>query len=143
MPTSLVLASLFSRKGKLYQMRYGSDLTDELRFVFEKHPFIRDRSDNRLYTPADLKPDGRTTEDYAIVSRVFDSKTGELLIAATGITQYGTRSAGEFLTSAPLLAGLAANAPRNWPKKNLQVLLRTKIVEDTPGPPNIVRTYCW
>jgi hypothetical protein len=114
-----------------------------LRFVFEKHPTIRDRSDNRLYAPADLKPDGRTTEDYAIVSRVFDSKSGELLIAAGGITQYGTRTAGEFLTSAPLMAALATKVPGNWPKKNLQVLLRTRIVEDTPGPPTIVKTYIW
>jgi hypothetical protein len=164
---SVVLGSLFSRKGKLYQMRYGDDLTfgdlryqpsiligafnnvwtlemtNELRFVFDKHPTIRDRSDNRLYVPADLKPDGRATEDYAIVSRVFDSKTGELLIAAAGITQYGTRAAGEFLTSARLMTALATSAPRNWPRKNLQVLLRTKVVDDTPGPPSIVKTYLW
>ncbi|MBV8569752.1 MAG: hypothetical protein JO319_04010 [Acidobacteriaceae bacterium] len=164
---SVVLSSLFSRKGKLYQMRYGADLTfgdlryqpsiligafnnewtlqttNELRFVFDTHPTIRDRLDNQLYTPADLKPDGRTTEDYAIVSRVFDSKTGELLIAAAGITQYGTRAAGEFLTSIPSITALAANAPRDWPKKNLQVLLRTKVVGDTPGPPSIVKTYFW
>lgn len=164
---SVVLGSLFSRKGKLYQMRYGEDLTfgdlryqpsiligafnnvwtlqmtNELRFVFDEHPKIRDRFDNRLYTPANLQPDGRTTEDYAIVSRVFDSKTGELLIAAAGITQYGTRAAGEFLTSAPLISALAGIAPRDWPKKNVQVLLRTKIVENTPGPPSIVKTYFW
>jgi hypothetical protein len=164
---SVVLASLFSQKRRLYQMRYGSDLTfgdlryqpsvligafnnswtlqttNELRFVFEKHPTIRDRSEKRLYTPLDLQPDGRTTEDYGIVSRVFDSKTGELLIAAAGITQYGTRAAGEFLTSAQLMKTLAANAPRDWQKKNLQVLLSTKVIEDMPGPPTIVKTYFW
>jgi hypothetical protein len=164
---SVVLSSLFSRKGKLFQIRYGTDLsfgdlryqpsiligafnnawtlqtTNELRFIFDKHPTIRDRSDNRLYTLPNLAPDGRTPEDYAIVSRVFDSKTGELLIAAAGITQYGTRAAGEFLTSPQLIAALAASAPSDWPKKNLQVLLHTKIVDDTPGPPNIVTTYFW
>jgi len=164
---SVVLSSLFARKGKLYQMRYGGDLTfgdlryqpsiligafnnewtlqmtNELRFVFDKHPTIRDRTDNRLYTPPNLQPDGRTPEDYAIVSRVFDSKSGELLIAVAGITQYGTRAAGEFLTSAPLMTALAAKAPTDWSKKNLQVLLRTKIVDDIPGPPSIVKTYFW
>lgn len=164
---SVVLGSLFSGKGKLYQMRYGSDLTfgdlryqpsiligafnnswtlqttNELRFVFEKHPTIRDRVGNRLYTLPDLKPDGRTPEDYAIVSRVFDSKTGELLIAAAGITQYGTRAAGEFLTSSHLMTALAANAPRDWTKKNLQVLIHTKIVDETPGPPVVVASTFW
>jgi len=79
------------------------------------------------------------------VSRVFDSKTGELLIAAAGITQYGTRAAGEFLTSPHLMAGLAAdaNTPSDWAKKNLQVLLHTTIVDDTPGPPSIVTTCFW
>ena len=164
---SVVLTSLFSKKGKLYQMRYGADLTfgdlryqpsiligafnnawtlqttNELRFVFDKHPTIRDRTDNRLYILPNLAPDGRTPEDYAIVSRVFDSNTGELLIAAAGITQYGTHAAGEFLTSPQLLATLAVNAPSDWPKKNLQVLLHTKIVDDMPGPPSIVTTYFW
>jgi hypothetical protein len=164
---SVVLTSLFARRGKLYQMRYGADLsfgdlryqpsiligafdnvwtlqtTEDLRFVFDKHPTIRDRSDNRLYTLPNMTPDGRTPEDYAIISRVFDSNTGELLIVAAGITQYGSRAAGEFLTSPNLLAVLAAHAPRDWPRKNLQVLLHTKIVGDTPGPPSIVETYFW
>jgi hypothetical protein len=164
---SVALTSLFARKGKLYQLRYGTDLTfgdlryqpsiligafgnawtlqttNYLRFVFDKHPTIRDRSDNRLYTLPNMTPDGRTPEDYAIVSRVFDSNTGELLIVAAGITQYGSRAAGEFLTSPQLLAALAANAPSDWTKKNLQVLLHTKIVDDTPGPPSIVTTHFW
>jgi hypothetical protein len=164
---SVALTSLFARKGKLYQLRYGTDLTfgdlryqpsiligafgnawtlqttNYLRFVFDKHPTIRDRSDNRSYTLPNMTPDGRTPEDYAIVSRVFDSNTGELLIVAAGITQYGSRAAGEFITSPQLMAGLAVNAPSDWPKKNLQVLLHTKIVDDTPGPPSIVTTHFW
>jgi len=83
----------------------------------EKHPTIRDRADNKLYTPPSLGPDGRTSEDYAIVSRVFDSKTGELLIAAAGITQYGTRAAGEFLTSPQAMGALGRIAPAGWQKK--------------------------
>jgi hypothetical protein len=163
----VVLGALFSRKGKLFQVRYGSDLTfgdlryqpsiligafgnawtlqltNSLRFVFDKHPTIRDRSNNRIYTLPDMAPDGRTPEDYAIVSRVFDSNTGELLIAAAGITQYGSRAAAEFLTSPQLMAALAAGAPRDWQKKNLQVLLHTKVVDGTPGPPTLITTHFW
>ncbi len=163
----VALGSLFSGKGKLFQVRYGSDLTfgdlryqpsiligafgnawtlqltNNLRFVFDKHPTIRDRFTNRIYTLPDMTPDGRTPEDYAIVSRVFDSNTGELLIAAAGITQYGSRAAAEFLTSSQLMATLAANAPRDWRKKNLQVLLHTRVVDNTAGPPSIVTTYFW
>ena len=165
--TSVVLSSLLSHRGTLFQMRYGRDLsfgdlryqpsiligafnntwtlqtTNDLRFVFEKHPTIRDRADNKLYTPPSLGPDGRTSEDYAIVSRVFDSKTGELLIAAAGITQYGTRAAGEFLTSPQAMAALGRIAPAGWQKKNLQVLLHTQVIGETPGPPSIVTSHFW
>jgi hypothetical protein len=41
------------------------------------------------------------------------------------------------------MAGLAVNAPSDWSRKNLQVLLHTKIVDDTPGPPSIVTTCFW
>jgi hypothetical protein len=41
------------------------------------------------------------------------------------------------------MAALAAGAPRDWGKKNLQVLLHTRVVDNTPGPPSIVTTYFW
>ncbi|HUJ72159.1 MAG TPA: hypothetical protein VLZ30_07930, partial [Verrucomicrobiae bacterium] len=72
-----------------------------------------------------------------------DSDTGELLIAVAGITHYGSRAAGEFLTSPGLMTALAGSAPGDWPRKNIQVLLHTKIVDGTPGPPSIVTTYFW
>lgn len=164
---AVVLSSLLTHRAKLFQMRYGTDLsfgdlryqpsiligafnnawtlqtTNDLRFVFEKHPTIRDRSTNKLYTLPELAPDGRTPEDYAIVSRVFDSKTGEILIAAAGITQYGTRAAGEFLTSPQWMTAFARTAPADWPKKNLQVLLHTQIVGESPGPPSIIMVHVW
>jgi hypothetical protein len=86
---------------------------------------------------------GRTPEDYAVVSRVFDSQTGEFLIAAAGITQYGTRADGEFLTSPKDMATLARDAPRDWQKKNVQILLHTRVVDETPGPPKIVTAHFW
>jgi hypothetical protein len=90
-----------------------------------------------------LQLDGRTPEDHAIVSRVFDSKTGELLITAGGITQYGTRAAGEFLTSPDLPAAVARQAPRGWQGQNLQVLLSTTLVSAVPGPPTILAVHFW
>ena len=77
------------------------------------------------------------------MSRVFDSQTGEFLIAAAGITQYGTRAAREFLTSPEDMAALAQDAPPDWQKKNVQILLRTQVVGETPGPPKIVTAHFW
>jgi hypothetical protein len=125
---------------------YALEMQDRLRFVFEQDGGmrrIRDRNDNRTWQLASLAPDGKTPEDYALVSRLFDSGTGQLLITAAGITQYGTRSAGEFLTSPALLQKALAAAPRDWPRRNLQVLLHTTIYRGSPGTPEIVASHVW
>jgi hypothetical protein len=125
---------------------YTLEMQDRLRFVFEQEGGlrrIRDRTDSRTWKLTNLAPDGKTPEDYALVSRLFDSGTGQLLITAAGITQYGTRSAGEFLTSEALLQKALGGAPREWVRKNLQVLLHTTIYRGSPGPPDIVATHVW
>jgi hypothetical protein len=82
-------------------------------------------------------------EDFVIISRVFQSETGEMLITAAGITQYGTRAAGEFLTNPIHLEAFARQAPAGWQKKNLQIVFSVKIIDNTPGPPTILATHFW
>ena len=76
-------------------------MTDNLRYVFAYGYQIQDRFDSRKSWKADPNSavDPNSTEDYAIISRILNSKTGEILITAAGIGQAGTRAAGEFLTS--------------------------------------------
>jgi hypothetical protein len=104
---------------------------------------IRDRSNNQTWQLSNLAADGKTPEDYAVVSRLFSSGTGQLLISAAGITQYGTRAAGEFLTDTSLLNGVVGKAPSDWPKRNLQVLLHTDVYRGTPAPPTVVAVHWW
>ncbi len=122
------------------------EMQGQSRFVFEQDKAvrrIRDRSDNRTWQLTALAPDGKTPEDYAVVSRLFNSGTGNLLVSAAGITQYGTRAAGEFLTTPALLADAARKWQPDWPKKNIQVLLRTTVYRGTPATPAIVATHVW
>jgi hypothetical protein len=168
--TAALLAGLFAAKRRAVEIRYANDLSFSdlrgspsvligafsnlwtlemqggLRFVFEQDKGarrIRDRSDNRTWQLADLAPDGKTPEDYALVSRLFDSATGQLLISAAGITQNGTRSAGEFLTNPSLMTQMLAKVPADWPKRNVQVLLHTNVYKGTPGSPKVVATHVW
>src|SRR3954452_8306793 len=88
-----ILAVLLAGRRKAVEIRYADDLSfgdlrtspavligafsnlytlemqDRLRWVFEQEPGvrrIRDRSDGRTWSLANLAPDGRTPEDYAI-----------------------------------------------------------------------------
>jgi hypothetical protein len=168
--TAAQLAVLLAQKRKAVEIRYADDLSfgdlraapsvlvgafsnlytlemqDRLRFVFEQENGarrIRDRSDGRTWSLANLAPDGSTPEDYAVVSRLFESGTGQLLITAAGITQYGTRAAGEFLTSPALIAQAVLRPDADWPRRNLQVLLHTTVYRGSPAAPEIVAVQVW
>lgn len=167
---AVLLATLMATKHKPVEIRYANDLSfsdlrsspsvligafsnywtlemqGQLRFVFEQDQGvrrIRDRSDNRTWQLTNLAPDGKTPEDFAVVSRLFHSETGKLLISAAGITQYGTRAAGEFLTEASLLKQALAKGPADWATKNVQVLLQTTVYRGTPGTPRVIATHVW
>lgn len=168
--TAAMLTGMFAARGKTVEIRYANDLsfsdlrsspsvligafsnlwtlemTGKLRFVFEQDGGarrIRDRVTNESWQLHALAPDGKTNEDYAIVTRQFDSATGQLLIAAAGITQYGTRAAGEFLTDASRLQSALSSVRSDWPSRNVQVLLHTTVYNGTPAQPKIVATHVW
>jgi hypothetical protein len=167
---SALLSAMLATRRKTVEIRYANDLSfsdlrsspavligafsnfwtlemqGQLRFVFEQDQGvrrIRDRSNNETWQLKNLAPDGKTPEDYALVSRLLNSGTGQLLISAAGITQYGTRAAGEFLTDASLVRQATAKFAKGWGARNVQVLLHTNVYRGTPGPPTIVATHVW
>jgi hypothetical protein len=51
--------------------------------------------------------------------------------------------AGDFTTNPALFAEFIKQAPKDWSRKNLQIVLHTKVVNDIPGPPTVVASYYW
>jgi hypothetical protein len=157
------IASLLSVRKKSYDMRFGGDMsvgdlrerpailiggfnnswtlemTDNLRFVFSYRHQIEDSFDKSR----SWKANQDFTDDYAIISRIPTSKTGEILITAAGIGQAGTRAAGEFLTSPADIDSLLQAAPRGWDKRNLQIVLHTSVINGSPNHPDVIATYYW
>ena len=83
------------------------------------------------------------TEDYAIVTRVFDPATEKTVISAAGIETSGTLAASEFITEPEYLGEALQAASRDWRHKNVQFVLGTKIIDGTPGPPRVLATHFW
>jgi len=105
---------------------------------------IEERSgQKRIWTPPQIRFDGKTEVDYAIVSRLLDSKTGQFLVTAAGITNYGSRAAGYFLTRSELLSKGLKGAPADWSHKNIQFVLKTQIVDGSPTAPEVVAREIW
>ena len=82
-------------------------------------------------------------EDFALISRVFDPTTGHPLITAAGLLPYGTEAAGECLADLGCLQQLEKLAPGDWKKKNIQFVIGTKIIGDSPGQARVLAAYLW
>jgi hypothetical protein len=82
-------------------------------------------------------------EDYAIVSRVLDRDTGQVLVQVSGISRYGTEGAADLITNPDLLAQALRDAPPGWQKKNIQIVLHVRVISGSPTTPTILATHFW
>lgn len=122
----------------------------QLRFVFVKDSdhdtdLVRDRQhpDKTDWKVVGAWPDWENPVDYAIVSRVLDVNTDRPFVIAAGITHHGTMAAGEFLTNPEYFAEAVKQLPSDWPKKNVQIVLRVPVVHRTAGHPHVIATQVW
>jgi len=158
------IVSLLVRRNKQFDVRFGSDvafgdlrehptiligahnnswtltMTENLRYVFNGHNAIVDRSDPEKHWSTNAH---EFAEDYAIVSRVLNSKTGTTVITAAGIGHAGTRAAAEFLANPQSISTLVKSLPKDWERKNLQIVLHTNVINQLPSAPDVVATYSW
>ncbi len=121
-------------------------LMSRMRFRLERQPPFAIR-DTLAKPPTAWSPlfteQGEYAKDYAIVTRCWDSESGQVVVVAAGLHQHGSMAAGEFLTSPDQMAKLEAQAPKGWQRKNLQVVLSTDVVRGVAGSPKIVASYFW
>ncbi len=125
-------------------------VTDPLRFHFVR------RGDSYVYGIVDRQhPEKggwnvdmaqtreRANEDYAIVARIFDQTTGRPVLVVAGLGANGTTAASQFLLNPEWTAELAAHAPRNWQRLNMEAVIRAQILDNHAGPPHLVDCTFW
>lgn len=81
--------------------------------------------------------------DYAIVARLFDSKTGQFTIAGAGLMGVGTQAAGEFISNPNFMEQGMHTVSPDWQNKNMELVLQTTLTDSVPGPPRVVASYVW
>lgn len=104
----------------------------------------RQRPEARDWELVDAWPPPKDIDkDYALVTRVVNPTTERTTIILAGISQYGTEAAAEFVTNPAYFNRALRNAPRDWYRRNIQVVLSTAVLSGVSGPPSIVATYFW
>jgi hypothetical protein len=129
-----------------FNNRWTLQMTSNLRFVFAEqdgHFRIQEQIPSGRARSWVLGPRGQIVEDFAVVTRLLDSKTGQVVIAAAGLGANGTQAAGEFISRQDYLEEAFRTAPSDWPKKNVQVVVQTTVTDSVAGPPRVIATYFW
>jgi hypothetical protein len=129
-----------------FNNKWTMQLMSTLHFTFVEQGedySIREQAPGTRVWRTGLGNHGETTEDFAIVARLLDSKTGQFTITTAGIGPNGTQAAGEFVSNAKYLEDGLRNAPADWQTKNMEVLLQTTVTDSVAGPPHAIAAYYW
>ena len=129
-----------------YSYTFWKEISSQMRYFIDtsKTPIgITDNGAPTKWSLPNLPRDRKTDRDYAIVSRVFHPDTHAMLVEIAGITQYGTEAASDLVTNSDLLADALRHAPDGWQKKNMQLVLYSRVIEGAPAAPQIVASYFW
>ena len=99
-----------------------------------KHTWVLDRSEQQKTG---------TYKDYAIVARMVDPNTDQFVVVGAGIGRGGTVAAGEFLVDQQRMGDMLKQVPKDWNRKNLEIVLETPVIEGRSGPPRISAIHTW
>jgi len=142
----VVLVGAFNNEWSLrltQKLRFSLALDDERHLIY-----IRDsrKPDDRSWSQVTAKTieeqellrGGPARQDFALISRVWNQETGQVVVVVGGLYAYGTQAAGEFISDPRLLRSALKSLPADNPKANIQIVLRTSITDDTPGVPQVL-----
>jgi hypothetical protein len=125
-------------------------LTAPLRFHFANDPqmtrfWIEDRQNptKREWMLDRAQQQTGVYKDYAIVARFLDPNADQFVVVAAGIARGGTVAAGEFLVDARRMDEMLNQLPRDWARKNIEIILETQVIQDRSGQPRVSAVYVW
>ena len=129
-----------------YSYTRWNELNRGLRFLIDtsrRPPAITDYGKVTEWSLPNQNPDRSTDEDYAIITRLLHPDTGRLLVSMAGITQFGSEAASDLVTEPGRLQQVGEGLPLGWEKKNLQLVLRVRVISGAPGAATVVAAHLW
>ena len=81
--------------------------------------------------------------DYALIVRAPDPDTGTTMLVIAGLGERGSGAAMEFVTNPKYLASVERTLPGGWDRRNIELVIQTKLVNEDWGEPQLVTTHVW
>lgn len=125
----------------------GQKLTQNLRYRLfndDKYSSIRDTfPDGKTWQIPINEPTGTMEQGYALVTLLHNSDFKQPVLLVAGLTAVDTASAAEFITDKDYFAEFTKNAPKDWFRKNCQIVIHSYDYGHSPGRPTLVAWYVW
>lgn len=122
-------------------------LVNPMRFHFTPGPIAQildaKNSQNSDWTIDFSKPYSSVAIDYAIVASYHDPTTEGPVMVIAGIGPYGTEAASAFVISPKYLQQIVEQMPAGWENKNLEMVLKSDVIDGKPGPPILISSNVW
>jgi hypothetical protein len=124
------------------RMRYTFQRTGQVQWIADRdRPSFQDWKNDLTRTDAQGNLDIK--QDYAIISRVANPRTGFITVTVAGLWGYGTLAAGRFLTDPQYIQEFSRRTDFNLDKSNLQIVIGTEVIQGKPGPPTVLAATSW
>ena len=123
-------------------------LTGELRFHEERDggvSWIEDRRNpsSRAWAVDYATPYSEVTADFAVITRVLGPARARPVVVVSALAGFGMAAAGELLTDSARAGEIDAKCGAGWERKNLQIVVATRVINGASGPPRIVAAFVW
>lgn len=114
------------------------ELNDTPCFAFAADNSIREAGGQRRVWRTIRDAQGTPAEDYALISRQSNSKSGKFVFTVAGIDMTGTRAAAELVRDPARLDAALEKLPSGWQNKDLQMIVHTDVVDNIPSDLQVV-----
>jgi hypothetical protein len=122
-------------------------LTDPLRFRFVQVPLARiedtKNPQNTAWSVDFSKPYTSVSVDYGIIARYHDTYTNGNVLILAGLGPYGTEAVSELVSSPQYLNQIEKQVSNGLNEANLEVVVKTDVINGEAGPPQVVAAYAF
>jgi len=128
-----------------YNNQWAMRLLDPQRFHFTPEPVesITDRMQPQVNWTRDKSLPYSSADDYALIARVRDPTTGSWVVVLAGLGRNGTEAAAQFVASPHYMQLLRDQIGRDFSNRNLEAVLKVRVIEGKTGAPSILAAHTW
>ena len=128
-----------------YNNEWTMRLLQPLRFYFPPEPIeaIVDQQHPEVSWARDKSLPYSSGDDFALVARFRDPTIDGWVVVVAGLGRNGTEAAAQFATSTHYMQLLRDQIGGNLSNKNIEVVLKVRVIDGKTGAPSILAAQAW